>query len=201
MSTRARRFRSVIGAVVAVIAVVPFVVAVRRTAVHAEVGASVQPNSLPETSIERPPDTVPKVVLVQPAVTQRSTTPAIEHRGPHPQRQPIEYDKRSFAQMGEAWLKETDDPEWSLNVKTFVGAMFETVARADAQSLDGVSVRCRQTVCRLDVETAEVGTLAEVLESSRQQQRHVTYSMSNSDAGSRIEAYVGRDRGAPTDEP
>jgi hypothetical protein len=202
METRSHRFRCVIGAILAVVlAVVPLVVAVKRPSVQVKVGAGAQPDSPPETSTERPADNVLGVVLVQPAAKQSSTRRAIAYGEPHARRQAIEYDKRSFAQMGDAWLKETDDPEWSLNVKTFVGAMIETLdERADAQSLEGLSVRCRHTVCRLDVETADVMTFAKVERLSRQQQSHVTYNLSRSDAGTQIEAYLGRERGAPTDE-
>src|SRR5580700_3361021 len=104
MRTRARRFRSVVGAIVALIVVVPLAVAVKRTTVQAKVRVSLRPDSPPETSAERPLTTVVGAVLAQPDEVKSTATSATEHGGPHAKRQAIEYDRRSFHQMGDAWL-------------------------------------------------------------------------------------------------
>jgi hypothetical protein len=107
------------------------------------------------------------------------------------------YDRRPFEEMAETWEKESDDPEWSLNVKTFIAAMSETLeGPPDAQGIEAQSVRCRQSVCRVDLEAPDTLTLARLLVSSRAQQPHVTYQQYADDAGARVEAYLGRDRGA-----
>jgi hypothetical protein len=201
MRRRARRSHFVVGAVVAIFAVVPLLGVVKNITVHAPACADASPDKPLVTSSEGPPHDLLGAAVAETAVARSTSGPAIDRGWSQRQRQVIQYDRRSFDQMGNAWEREAEDPEWSLNVKTFVGAMIETLdERADAQSPYDLSVRCRQTVCRLDVETADFMTLGRVLESSRPQQPHVTYHLSSSDAGTQVEAYLGRDRGFPIDE-
>jgi hypothetical protein len=114
----------------------------------------------------------------------------------------LSYDARPFTRMAEAWETETDDAEWSLNIKTFIGAMIETLGdRVDAQSADALSVRCRQSVCRIDTEAFDVDTVTRVLQSSHEQQVHVTYQAHVAEGGIEVEAYLGRQLGESGDKP
>jgi hypothetical protein len=107
-------------------------------------------------------------------------------------------DQRAFAQMAEAWENEKDDADWSLNVRTFMGAIEESLddgtdAAARARGMDAVSVQCRQSVCKIEAEQPDMVTLGRVLRASADTQPHVTFQTSMGDAGSLVTAYLGRD--------
>ena len=70
----------------------------------------------------------------------------------------------------------------------------------DARGLDALAVRCKQSVCRIDAEAPESGTLASLLDSSRAQQPHVTYQLALGDADAHVEAYLARERGSVGDD-
>jgi hypothetical protein len=106
------------------------------------------------------------------------------------------YDNRSLDEMAQAWAGEADDPEWTLNVRTFVGAIIDTMAEGGAgHSPESLSIRCRQSVCRIDSDGRDVAMLRELSQSAREEQLHVQVRLnnSNSPANPGVEVYVGRD--------
>jgi hypothetical protein len=114
-------------------------------------------------------------------------------------------DTRTFKQMAEAWEKESDDPDWSLNVRTFTGAIVETLddgpdAQSTIRGVDAVSIRCRQSACRIDADQQDMVTLGRVLRSSADPRPHVAYETTADEAGARVTAYLGHDLEGPADE-
>jgi hypothetical protein len=102
--------------------------------------------------------------------------------------------------MADDWKREEDDPEWSLNVSTFIRAALESFdGDPDANRLDGLSIRCRTSVCRLDLQ-GDLDTLGKLFTSSREQQLHATHHIGRSDGGAvTVEAYLGRELADPGD--
>ena len=196
-----RRHWALAGALVVIgVAVMSLAVAWERPAARSRLRTRVQLDSPTETVAEHSTSANAAGFRMPTLEMHSRAATAIANERPMPTRRAIAYDRRSFDQMGEAWLKEADDPEWSLNAKTFVNALIETLDdKADAHGLDELSVRCRQTVCRLDGESSELMTLTKLFGESRQEQYHVTYNLSTGDAGQQIEAYLGKEREAPTD--
>jgi hypothetical protein len=198
-----RRFLPLAGALVAVIAVALVSLAlVWKRPVPSRLRARALPSSPAETAAEDTSNANVAGFHARAFEAPAATATANDRPRPRPTRRAIEYDRRSFDEMEGAWRREADDPERSLNAKTFVGALIETLDEgADAQAHDGLSVRCKQTVCRLDGDPSELMTLAALLGESRQEQYHVTYNLSTSDAGDQVEAYLGRERADPSDQP
>jgi hypothetical protein len=116
-----------------------------------------------------------------------------------PPQQDHVYDTRTFERMSQDWGRERDDPDWSTNTSTFIQAMLETMeVDAEDRHLDGLSVRCRTSVCRVDAR-GELVTLSQLLDSSRDQQDHVTFEVhqGDGDSGMIVEAYVARELAEP----
>ena len=188
------------------VAVMSLVIVREGPAARSRLRAHVQPESQDETVAENGSNANVGGFAV-PAFEGRATA-ATATDPPRPKSRATDYDHRSFDQMGDSWRKEADNPEWSLNAKTFIGAMIETMndtadatGPADAQELGGLSVRCRQTVCRLDGESPEILILAKLLGESQQEQYHVAYQLSAGEAGEQVEAYLGREREGATGVP
>jgi len=178
--------------VISLVAAIMALVTVKRTGVRAQVAPAARP-SRPVDPLS--PET-PLAVARHVAPALQPKTVAARGGTTYQARPMVSYDTRPFAKMADAWEKEADDAEWSLNIKTFIGAMIETFGDGpDAGSLDAIEVRCRQSVCRIDAEASELATLAKLQESSRPQQPHVTYELAMGDAGPRVEAFLGRERG------
>ena len=129
--------------------------------------------------------------------------PSLVHAQPPAGGAPRSFDTRSFERMAQDWEREADDPDWSLNVRTFIGAILDTVDHgADAQDDHGlgpIAVRCRVSACRIDLDAEDAHLLRDLFESSREQQSHLTYEMSGGDAALQVEAYLSRQRGEPGD--
>jgi hypothetical protein len=159
------------------------------------------PNSLEASSpVPSPAVDGPTVAMARPAAPQASDG-RVRRGTAAPTPSGVNYDTRSFTGMADAWETETDDAEWSLNIKTFLGAMVETLGdRIDAQPADDLSVRCRQSVCRIDAENFDVDTFKKVLQSSREQQVHVAYQAHVAEGGLEFEAYLGRQLSESGDE-
>jgi hypothetical protein len=202
MQTFVRPLWSTIGVILATVAVVVLAVA-KRQPVRAQVAPSDSPADSSDPSSWAPSRAVggaaPALAVTAGQVEsgQRDRRATVAAKSPAPS-----YDARPFAGMSEAWERETDDAEWSLNIKTFIAAIIETVGDpSDARSVDMFSVRCRQSACRIDAEAIDIETVRKVFESSREQQAHVTYQVHSSEAGRAFEAYLGRQPGEPGDGP
>ena len=126
-------------------------------------------------------------------------TPLLMTQGvPTRSRQDGSYDHRSLEEMARDWAGEADDPEWTLNVRTFVHAMIETMHVTDSnQGSDLLSIRCRQSVCRLDSDGSDIARLRELLRSAREQGAYVKIRLNNAANSPRIEAYLGKERVSP----
>ncbi|HTB77529.1 MAG TPA: hypothetical protein VK762_30000 [Polyangiaceae bacterium] len=129
--------------------------------------------------------------------------PAPDRREPRPPPAPrpvvapkLPHDTRTVDRMADDWAREPDNPEWTSNVRTFIGAMIDTFGDGQAAWPHSLDVRCRTSVCRIDTDGQDPETLRQLVESSREQQAHVVFRPHEGDADFGFEAYLGKDRAA-----
>jgi len=108
--------------------------------------------------------------------------PAPDRREPRPPPAPrpvvapkLPHDTRTVDRMADDWAREPDNPEWTSNVRTFIGAMIDTFGDGQAAWPHSLDVRCRTSVCRIDTDGQDPETLRQLVESSREQQAHVVF--------------------------
>jgi hypothetical protein len=154
-----------------------------------------QPGEESSAQVELPSKPIIDRFSARPSSQQSANAQVAQQVRPH-----AVYDTRTFEQLAQAWAVEKDDAEWSLNMNTFVDAINDTMPDdRDAQRLDAISARCRESVCRIDVQAQDPRSLHYLLESARPQQPHLAYHVQAGDGGVSVEAYVSRELGEPTD--
>jgi hypothetical protein len=109
------------------------------------------------------------------------------------------YDERNLDQMADDWEREPDDPERTLNIRTFIGAMVDTFGDAQGTWPASLEVRCRTSVCRIDTDGQDIETLRKLVASARDQQANVQFRMHEGRPG--FEAYVGKEPAPPANSP
>lgn len=192
-----KRVAWTIGIAAAIFGVI--VLTVVQTQPHARARMSLTDSSGPLVEALEPPslDVSWQSAPTASSPDDRTPRPRSSERRPRPA-SISHYDARNFDRMAWDWERERDDPEWSLNFQTIIGAILETADDdSGAMRLQGLSVRCRASACRVDL-NGELGPMVQLFNSCQQLQLHVTHHpIPNGDGGAFVEAYVGRELGEP----
>jgi hypothetical protein len=125
-------------------------------AVAAVVGAARRAPPRPPTPRAAEREVAGAAKTSEPARPRRSVGPTPpppsrpSERAPAPS-SPPPADERDFDGFARDWEYETDNSEWTLNLRTFLAAMRETLDdTSEAGPSQDFDVRCRQSVCRIE---------------------------------------------------
>jgi hypothetical protein len=118
-------------------------------------------------------------------------------------RNAVAYDARTLDRMAHDWEHEAEDADRTVNVRTFIGALIDTVddGALPATWPASLTVRCHTSVCRLDFGAQDMPTLSKIREESRQIHVQVRPHDADVDGGIWFEAYLGNEPEAPTESP
>jgi hypothetical protein len=107
----------------------------------------------------------------------------------------IDFATTSFDELERRYAGEGENPEWTLNARTFIQDALEL---PDGAAKTTFSVRCGTTVCRAIFDGHDVSALLGVGSASRAAGMSSRYQRIASDGGATYVAYFGR---TPTENP
>jgi hypothetical protein len=102
----------------------------------------------------------------------------------------IENGNRSFEGLEQCWGAESQDPEWSANVESFV------YARLHVDDLERDIVRqvdCRRVLCRIELDAQDVGAILRLGSPDERFQDRLRHKFVSTDGGRSFVIYVVRD--------
>lgn len=94
----------------------------------------------------------------------------------------------AIARMRERWESEHDDPEWSDNERATANALFDLFALPEDLLLD---VSCRTTVCRIAVDTHDIGRFVGLAQHLRDEEYPIAVTLGDDTSGQAV-AYLPR---------